>query len=112
MTIDIRHILPTIRCRPHHDRTGYGDLPVAAGRFMAAHIPGARFVELPGDDHLPFVGDQDAILDEVEQFLTGARPGPEADRVLATVMAAEIANAAASASRLGDRRWGRGARRL
>ena len=106
MAIDIRHVLPTIRVPTliiH--RTGDRSVPVAAGQYLAAHIPGARFIELPGDDHLPFVGDQDAILDEVEQFLTGARPAPEADRVLATVMAAEITNAAASAARLGDRRW-------
>jgi pimeloyl-ACP methyl ester carboxylesterase/DNA-binding CsgD family transcriptional regulator len=107
MAIDIRHVLPTIRVPTliiH--RTGDRSLPVAAGRYLAEHIPGARFIELPGDDHLPFVGDQDAMLDEVEQFLTGARPAPEADRVLATVMAAEITNAAASAARRGDRQWG------
>jgi pimeloyl-ACP methyl ester carboxylesterase/DNA-binding CsgD family transcriptional regulator len=107
MAIDIRHVLPTIRVPTliiH--RTGDRSLPVAAGRYLAERIPGARFVELPGDDHLPFVGDQDAILDEIEHFLTGVRPAPEADRVLATVLAAEIANAATSAAHLGDRRWG------
>ncbi len=107
MEIDIRHILPAIRVPTliiH--RTGDLSLPVAGSRYMAERIPGAHYVELPGDDHLPFVGDQDAILDEVEHFLTGVRPAPEADRVLATVMAAEISNAATSAARLGDRRWG------
>src|SRR5215203_7064687 len=72
---------------------------------MAERIPGARYMELPGDDHLPFVGDQDAILDEIEHFLTGVRPAPESDRVLATVLAVEFADAALSATRLGDRRW-------
>ncbi len=107
MEIDIRHVLPAIRVPTlliH--RTGDRTIPVGCSRYMADHIPNSRYVELPGDDHLPFVGEQDAILAEVEQFLTGERPSPEADRVLATVMAAEINNAATSAARLGDRRWG------
>jgi DNA-binding CsgD family transcriptional regulator/class 3 adenylate cyclase len=107
MEIDIRHILPAIRVPTliiH--RAGDLALPVAGSRYMAERIPGARYVELPGDDHFPFVGDQDAVLDEVEHFLTGVRPAPEADRVLATVMAAEIDAAATSAARLGDQRWG------
>jgi hypothetical protein len=53
---------------------------------MAERIDGARYVELPGEDHLPFLGDQDEILDEIEEFLTGVRRGPEPDRVLATVL--------------------------
>jgi pimeloyl-ACP methyl ester carboxylesterase/DNA-binding CsgD family transcriptional regulator len=107
MEIDIRHILPAIHVPTlilH--RAGDRALPAAGSRFMAERIPGARYVELPSDDHFPFVGDQDAVLDEVEHFLTGIRPAPEADRVLATVMAAEIPAAAAVAARLGDRRWG------
>jgi pimeloyl-ACP methyl ester carboxylesterase/DNA-binding CsgD family transcriptional regulator len=107
MGIDVRHALPAIRVPTlivH--RTGDRSISVEHGRYLAARIPGARLVELPGDDHLPFVGDQDAILVEIEHFLTGVRPAPEADRVLATVMAAEIDAAAASAARLGDQRWG------
>ena len=106
MSIDIRHVLPIIRVPTlivH--RTGDRSLPVAAGRHLAEHIPGARFVELPGDDHLPFVGDRDAILDEVERFLTGARPAPLADRVLATLLSTEIVAAAEAAARLGDDAW-------
>jgi class 3 adenylate cyclase/DNA-binding CsgD family transcriptional regulator len=106
MEIDIRHILPAIRVPTlilH--RAGDRALPAAGSRFMAERIPGARYVELPGDDHFPFVGDQDVILGEVEHFLTGIRPAPEANRVLATVMSAEINAAAATAVRLGDRRW-------
>src|SRR5215204_4309721 len=94
MEIDIRHILPAIRVPT-----------LIIHRMGDRSIPGARYVELPGDDHLPFVGDQDAILDEIEHFLTGVRPAPEADRVLATVLAVEFADAALSATRLGDRRW-------
>ena len=57
---------------------------------MAERIRGAKLVELPGDDHLPYVGDQDAILDEIQEFLTGVRHGPDADRVLATVLFTDI----------------------
>jgi pimeloyl-ACP methyl ester carboxylesterase/DNA-binding CsgD family transcriptional regulator len=106
MEIDIRHILRAIRVPTliiH--RSDDGLVPAAGSRYMAERIPGARYVELPGEDHLPFVGDQDAVLDEAEHFLTGVRPAPEADRVLATVIATEITGAAASAARLGDRRW-------
>lgn len=107
MAIDVRHVLPAIRVPTlvvH--RTGDRSISVEHSRYLAARIPGARLVELPGDDHLPFVGDQDAILIEIEHFLTGVRPAPEADRVLATVMAAEIDAAATSAARLSDQRWG------
>ena len=65
-------------------------LKVEEGRFVATQIPGAKYVELPGNDHLPFVGDQDAILDEVEEFLTGVRHSLEPDTVLATVLFARI----------------------
>ncbi len=106
MEIDIRHILPAIRVPTliiH--RTGDRTVPIAASRYMAEHIPGARFVELPGDDHLPFVGDQEAILREVELFLTGALPVPQLDRVLATLLFTGIVGAAATAVRLGDQAW-------
>lgn len=85
--IDVRHVLPTVRVPTlvlH--RTGDRCLKVEEGRYVAEKIPGARFVELPGEDHLPFVGDQEAILAEVEEFLTGVRHTPEPDRVLATVL--------------------------
>jgi hypothetical protein len=61
-------------------------LPVGGGRFVASHIPGAQYVELEGKDHLPFVGDQDAILDRIEEFLTGVRPERQIDRVLTTLL--------------------------
>jgi pimeloyl-ACP methyl ester carboxylesterase/DNA-binding CsgD family transcriptional regulator len=107
MEIDIRHVLPAIRVPTLiMHRTGDLTLPVAGSRYMAERIPGARYVELPGDDHLPFVGDQEAILAEVEQFLTGVRPAPDPDRVLATMLATEVVGAAEAAARLGDRGWG------
>ena len=68
-------------------------------------IPGARFVELPGRDHLPWVGDQDAVLDEVEGFLTGARRGPEPDRVLTSVLFTDVVASTERAAEMGDRAW-------
>jgi class 3 adenylate cyclase len=104
--IDVRQVLPTVRVPTlvvH--REGDECLKVEEGRYVAAAIPGARYVELPGRDHLPFVGDQDAILDEVELFLTGVRHTLEPDRVLATVMFLSIADSPARAQELGEARW-------
>jgi pimeloyl-ACP methyl ester carboxylesterase/class 3 adenylate cyclase len=89
--IDARHVLvnvrvPTLVLHRKDDRC----LLVEEGRFVASLIPGARFVELPGVDHLPFVGDQDSILDEIEQFVLGTRLRPSVDRVLATVLCAQF----------------------
>jgi hypothetical protein len=89
--IDVRNVLPSIRVPSlviH--RSEDQCLKVEEGRFVAERIPGAKFVELPGDDHLPFVGDQDTMLDEVEEFLTGVRHSIEPDTVLATVMVARM----------------------
>lgn len=85
--IDVRDVLPTVRVPTlvlH--RTGDQCLRVEEGRYVASRIPGARLVELPGDDHLPFVGDQDAMVDEIEAFLTGFHPGQDRAQVLATVL--------------------------
>ena len=90
--IDVRRVLPLVRVPTlvlH--RTDDRCLLVEEGRYVAERIPGAKFVELPGDDHLPFVGDQDAMLDEIEEFLTGSRHSIELDRVLATVMCGYVA---------------------
>ena len=103
--IDIRHVLPAIRVPTlilH--RTNDMAMRVEGSRYMAERIAGARYVELPGPDHLPFVGDQDAILDEIEGFLTGVRHGGELDTVLATVLVAEIAGSAKRATEAGDGR--------
>ena len=96
--IDVRQVLPTIRVPSlviH--RTDDMTLKIEEGRFVADSIPGSKFVELPGKDHLPFVGDQDAILDEVEEFLTGVRHRLEPDTVLATVLFARIVSSAKTA---------------
>jgi len=104
--IDIRAVLPTITVPTlviHH--TDDRDANVEEGRWIAAQIPGARFLELPGEDHLPWAGDQDRLLDEVEEFLTGTRPVHEPDRVLATVLFTDIVGSTERAAELGDRRW-------
>ena len=104
--IDIRHVLPVVNVPTlvlH--RTGDRDSAVEEGRYLAWRIPGAKFVELAGEDHFPWVGDQDAVIDEIEEFLTGVRPGPEPDRVLATVLFTDIVGSTERANELGDRRW-------
>ena len=78
---------------------------VEEGRWIAAQIPGAKYVELPGDEHLIWAGDVDAVVDEVEEFLTGTRPLHDADRVLATVLFTDIVGSTERAAELGDRRW-------
>ncbi len=89
--IDVRNVLPLIRVPTlviH--RTGDMCLKVEEGRYVASKIPGSQYVELPGNDHLPFVGNQTEILDEIEVFVTGMHSGGEFDRVLATVMNVQV----------------------
>jgi pimeloyl-ACP methyl ester carboxylesterase len=104
--IDVRPVLPTIRVptlvlHRADDRA----IRVEHGRYVAAQIPSAKYVELAGPDHLPWAGDVDPVLDEIEEFLTGARHGTEPDRVLATVLFTDIVRATEKAAVLGDRRW-------
>jgi class 3 adenylate cyclase len=104
--IDVRAVLPTIRVPTlvlH--RTGDRDVDVAEGRYLASRIPGAKFVELAGNDHVISAGDIEAVADEIEEFLTGTRPPPDPDRVLATVMFTDIVGSTERAAQLGDRRW-------
>jgi pimeloyl-ACP methyl ester carboxylesterase/DNA-binding winged helix-turn-helix (wHTH) protein len=111
--IDVRPVLPTIRVPTMViHRTGDQCLKVEEGRYVANQIPGARFVELPGDDHLPFVGDQNSMLDEVEEFLTGVRHSREPDTVLATILYTRILNPEEHARRFGEERWRELLRRL
>ena len=104
--VDIRQVLPAIHVPAlvlHRAGDAYRE--VGHGRYLAARIPGAKYVELPGPDHLAYVGDQDAVLDEVEEFLTGVRRGPEPDRVLATVLFTDIVGSTERAVAAGDRTW-------
>jgi len=104
--IDVRHILPSIRVPTlvlHQSRDPRVD--VAAGRFLASQISGARYVELPGSDYLPMAGDTDCLTDEIEEFLTGSRPEVEPNRVLATVLFTDIVDSTKRAAELGDRAW-------
>jgi pimeloyl-ACP methyl ester carboxylesterase/class 3 adenylate cyclase len=104
--MDTRAILPTIDVptlvlHRADDRM----VPAAQGRFLAENIPGARYVELPGEDHLPFSGDVDGLLDEVEEFLVGSRGARESERALATILFTDIVGSTAKAAELGDRSW-------
>ncbi len=105
-TIDIRALLPSISVPTLvMHRIGDRDAKVEEGRWIAAQIPGARFVELPGDDHIPWVGDADGVLDLVEEFLTGVRGPKDLDRVLASVVFTDIVASTDTASALGDATW-------
>jgi class 3 adenylate cyclase len=106
--IDITEILPSINVPTlviH--RKDDVTVNVEGGRLLAERIPGAKYVELSGTDHLPFVGeDSDRILDEMEHFLTGETSTPSVERVLATVVFTDIVGSTARAQTLGDRAWG------
>jgi class 3 adenylate cyclase/pimeloyl-ACP methyl ester carboxylesterase len=104
--IDIRAVLPTISVPTlvlH--RVGDRDANIEEGRWIAAQIPGARFVELPGDDHIPWVGHADMVVDFVEEFLTGTHGPSDLDRVLASVLFTDIVGSTEIASTIGDKRW-------
>jgi class 3 adenylate cyclase len=104
-SIDIRHVLPVVQAPTlvlH--RTGDTDSHVEEGRYIAERIPGARFVELEGDEHLPWI-DGDQILDEVEEFLTGVRRSAASDRVLATVLFTDVVGSTGRVAEVGDRAW-------
>jgi pimeloyl-ACP methyl ester carboxylesterase len=106
MDTDVEPIVATLRVPTlvvHREGDRFAD--VKNGRQLAKSIPGARYVEVPGDDHLYFVGDTDRILDEVEEFLTGARASATSERVLATVLFTDIVASTEHAFALGDRGW-------
>lgn len=86
-------------------RRGNRYIRAAAGRYLAEHIPGARYVELPGDDHMFYVGDTDGLFDEIEEFLTGSHQGPEGDVVTAAVLFTDIVASTEQSARLGHRKW-------
>jgi len=105
---DVRGVLPAIRVPTlviqRRDAERFGP---PFGRYLAANIPDAKYVELPGADSLAWAGDQDAVLGEIEDFVTGVRRAPEPNRVLATVLFTDIVGSTALAADLGDARWRR-----
>ncbi len=104
--IDVSHVLsavrvPTLVLHRRDDPV----VPLAAGRYVAERIPGARFVELEGRDHLPWIGDAESVLAELREFVTGVREEVETERVLATILFVDIVASTARAAALGDARW-------
>jgi class 3 adenylate cyclase len=105
---DVRALLPSISVPAlvlH--RQGNRHIHLGAGRYLAEHIPHAKFVVLPGEDHLYFVGDTDAVVDEIEEFLTGARSGGEGDVTTRTVLFTDIVASTQHQARVGPREWSR-----
>jgi class 3 adenylate cyclase len=103
---DVRALLPALAVPTlvlH--RGGNRFIEVGAGRYLAEHIPGAKYVELPGEDHLFFVGDTDALLDEIEEFLTGGHQAPEGDVVTTTILFTDIVSSTQQSARMGHRKW-------
>jgi class 3 adenylate cyclase len=104
--IDVRDVQPAIRVPSWvMHRTSDGDASVEECRYLAERIPGARFVEFPGTDHLWWTEGADAIVDEIEELVTGVRPAPQPDRVLATVLFTDIVGSTDRVRELGDERW-------
>jgi class 3 adenylate cyclase/pimeloyl-ACP methyl ester carboxylesterase len=108
MEDDVRPLLPSIPCPTlvvHREGNRY--IHLGAGRYLAEHIPGARLVVLPGDDHIFFVGDTDGLVDEIEEFLTGAHSGAEGDVLTMTVLFTDIVASTEHQARVGPREWSR-----
>jgi class 3 adenylate cyclase len=104
--VDVRPALPTISAPTVvMHRKDDRDALVEEGRYIASQIPGSRYVEFPGADHSWWTQDKDAILDEVEELVTGVRPAPQPNRVLATVLFTDIVKSSERARELGDRSW-------
>jgi len=104
--VDVRHVLGSIRVPTLVlDRTGEHGFQREHARYIAGHIDGARLVQLPGEETLPFLGDSDALLGEIEEFLTGERRGRDLDRVLATVLFTDIVGSTHRAATIGDEAW-------
>jgi class 3 adenylate cyclase/esterase/lipase len=104
--IDVRDVLSSIHVPTLIlNRIGDKVSDIEEARYIYSKIPGAKLVELPGNDHLPWVGDSKALLDEVEEFLTGTRPFYQGDRVLATILFTDIVSSTRHARNLGDQKW-------
>ena len=105
LRVDVRDVLPAVST-PTLLLHRVGDVvPVEGARYMAERIPGARLTELPGADHWWWVGDSEAILDAIEEFVTGSRPDHNSERMLATVLFTDIVGSTERATQLGDAAW-------
>lgn len=107
LDLDVRDILPSIHTPTMvmHRRSDHA-VPIGAARWLAEQIEGSAFVEYEGVDHFPWVGENsDEVLDRIEEFITGVRPAPTPERILATVLFTDIVDSTRKASELGDRRW-------
>ena len=105
MDTDVRHVLSSIRVPTVVIHREEDPLPIALGRYLADHIPGARWVPVPGVDHFPWIGDTAPILDELEHFVTGTRKEIEPDRILATLLFVDIVDSTRELAARGDRGW-------
>jgi pimeloyl-ACP methyl ester carboxylesterase/class 3 adenylate cyclase len=104
--LDVRGVLSSIQAPTLVvQRIGDHVFPAEQARHLAKSIPNARLVELPGEDHIPFLGDADALLDEIEEFVTGTRPAPEVHRVLSTVLFTDIVGSTVQQAAKGDSAW-------
>jgi class 3 adenylate cyclase len=106
LSLDLRAALPLISARAlvlHHERSRY--VPAAFGEYVASHIPGARFVSIPGQDSYLFRPTADDVVDVIEEFITGSAPVHEPDRALATVLFTDVVSSTEHVARLGDRKW-------
>ncbi|MGE5617344.1 MAG: adenylate/guanylate cyclase domain-containing protein [Candidatus Woesearchaeota archaeon] len=106
--IDVRPVLSAVTAPAlvlHRDRDRV--VPVAMARALARDLPGARYVELEGADHLPWTEGADALLDEIEEFVTGTRREREPERMLATILFTDIVDSTERAASSGDREWRR-----
>ena len=105
MDVDIRAVLPSIRVPTLVIHCTDDVIPVEGARWLVEQMPDAQFVELPGDEHWPWITNPDPGVDEVEQFLTGVRHEHEPDRVLTTILFTDIVESTERAAALGDTRW-------
>ena len=101
---DARSVLPLISA-PTLCLVRREDENAPATHFLAQHIAGAKYIELPGGAHIPYLGDQEPVLQEIQEFLTGVRPPPQPDRVLATVLFTDIVGSTTRMAELGDTAW-------